>query len=240
MDEKVLIKSERYNLKKIVLLVITICIVLSICLFIYQTIESIRYSLDDYDIKYSQYLEHKEQGSCYNYNNYNAGEKCYACEYVMNTSKDQAVWHFFPHDGWWVCLIILVAPIFIGSILFLFLGGAQLTVTDKRAYGQSRSGKRVDLPIDSISSISEVRFLRGVSISTASGNISFYALKNSADIYKIISEILIERQNNKNFDKLTVQTLDTADQLKKYKELLDIGAISQEEFEAKKKQILGL
>ena len=85
-----------------------------------------------------------------------------------------------------------------------------------------------------------MRFLRGVSISTASGNISFYALKNSADIYKIISEILIERQNNKNSDKIAVQTLDTADQLKKYKELLDIGAISQEEFEAKKKQILGL
>ena len=31
-----------------------------------------------------------------------------------------------------------------------------------------------------------------------------------------------------------------ADELKKYKELLDSGVISQEEFEAKKKQLLGL
>ena len=31
-----------------------------------------------------------------------------------------------------------------------------------------------------------------------------------------------------------------ADELKKYKELLDQGAITQEEYEAKKKQILGL
>ena len=31
-----------------------------------------------------------------------------------------------------------------------------------------------------------------------------------------------------------------ADELKKYKELLDAGAITQEEFEAKKKQLLGL
>ena len=31
-----------------------------------------------------------------------------------------------------------------------------------------------------------------------------------------------------------------ADELKKFKELLDMGAISQEEFEAKKKQLLGL
>ena len=31
-----------------------------------------------------------------------------------------------------------------------------------------------------------------------------------------------------------------ADELKKYKELLDSGVITQEEFDAKKKQILGL
>ena len=32
----------------------------------------------------------------------------------------------------------------------------------------------------------------------------------------------------------------SADELKKYKELLEIGVISQEEFDAKKKQLLGL
>ena len=32
----------------------------------------------------------------------------------------------------------------------------------------------------------------------------------------------------------------TAEQLKKYKELLDMGIITQEEFDAKKKQLLGL
>ena len=31
-----------------------------------------------------------------------------------------------------------------------------------------------------------------------------------------------------------------ADELKKYKDLLDSGVISQEEFDAKKKQLLGL
>lgn len=34
--------------------------------------------------------------------------------------------------------------------------------------------------------------------------------------------------------------VDTADELKKFKELLDMGAITQEEFDAKKKQLLGL
>ena len=38
----------------------------------------------------------------------------------------------------------------------------------------------------------------------------------------------------------TVVVSSPADELKKFKELLDMGAISQEEFDAKKKQILGI
>ena len=37
-----------------------------------------------------------------------------------------------------------------------------------------------------------------------------------------------------------IQQASGADELLKYKQLLDAGIISQEEFEAKKKQILGL
>ena len=37
-----------------------------------------------------------------------------------------------------------------------------------------------------------------------------------------------------------VNKASAADELKKFKELLDLGAISQEEFDAKKKQLLGL
>lgn len=38
----------------------------------------------------------------------------------------------------------------------------------------------------------------------------------------------------------TSETLSNADELKKFKELLDMGAITQEEFDAKKKELLGL
>ena len=37
-----------------------------------------------------------------------------------------------------------------------------------------------------------------------------------------------------------VQQVSAAEELKKFKELLDMGAITQEEFDAKKKQLLGL
>lgn len=38
----------------------------------------------------------------------------------------------------------------------------------------------------------------------------------------------------------TTNTISAADELKKFKELLDMGAITQEEFDAKKKELLGL
>ena len=44
----------------------------------------------------------------------------------------------------------------------------------------------------------------------------------------------------KNARNAPVATSSPADELKKFKELLDMGIITQEEFEAKKKQLLGL
>lgn len=41
-------------------------------------------------------------------------------------------------------------------------------------------------------------------------------------------------------EKVNGATLGTAEELKNFKELLDSGVITQEEFEAKKKQLLGL
>ena len=52
---------------------------------------------------------------------------------------------------------------------------------------------------------------------------------------------LICDENRDNLDKSSVSTADSsADEILKYKNLLDMGAISQEEFDAKKKQLLDL
>ena len=67
-------------------------------------------------------------------------------------------------------------------------------------------------------------------------------VKNVKEIYKTINNLLIERQSEKKT--ATIQTTElktnSADELKKFKELLDNSVITQEEFEAKKKQLLGL
>ena len=52
-------------------------------------------------------------------------------------------------------------------------------------------------------------------------------------------ELIEQYRSRKNAPQSVVQ-VSAADEVKKFKELLDLGVISQEEFDAKKKQLLGL
>lgn len=58
------------------------------------------------------------------------------------------------------------------------------------------------------------------------------------EVYQYIKQRIEECKNNKN---MPVSSFTSgADEIKKFKELLDLGIITQEEFDAKKKQLLGL
>lgn len=62
-----------------------------------------------------------------------------------------------------------------------------------------------------------------------------------AEAREVVDYIETRRAELRNAPQGTViQQASGADELKKFKELLDMGAITQEEFDAKKKQILGL
>lgn len=124
-----------------------------------------------------------------------------------------------------------------GMIFCLCWIRVELTVTNKRIYGKGAFGKRVDLPIDSISAIG-TSILWGIDIGTSSGRIHFKFVENNDKIHSVLSKLLLERQQEKTLS--NIQTASSADELKKFKELLDSGAITQEEFNLKKKQILGL
>ena len=66
-------------------------------------------------------------------------------------------------------------------------------------------------------------------------------IKNVGEVYDEINNLLIERQKSKIPVNISVEPKnDTHEDLIKLKELLDMGVISQDEFDAKKKQILGL
>lgn len=133
-----------------------------------------------------------------------------------------------------ICFLVFSVCLFIFAIA---IQKVEITVSDKRVYGITTFGKRVDLPFDSISAVGISAF-NGIAIGTSSGRIVFKGIGNRDEIHKAISDLLISRQNRK----APVQTSNqsNADEMKKYKELLDSGVISQEEFDAKKKQLLGL
>ena len=61
---------------------------------------------------------------------------------------------------------------------------------------------------------------------------------NSTDIKELSEEEFKALQTAKNNS--SAPAVSAADELKKFKELLDAGVITQEEFDAKKKQLLGL
>ena len=60
------------------------------------------------------------------------------------------------------------------------------------------------------------------------------------EVQKYIKQKVEEAKKQKNAPVVVAGALSNADELKKFKELLDMGIITQEEFDAKKKQLLGL
>ena len=138
------------------------------------------------------------------------------------------------------CMSIWFLPFAAFAALIYFAAArSKLTVTDKRVYGTALFGKRVDLPVDSISAVATSN-LKGLSVATSAGRISFLGIKNRDDIHQVISKLLMERQDKSSRINHHDNVQRNADELKKYKELLDSGVITQEEFNAKKKQLLGL
>ena len=143
---------------------------------------------------------------------------------------------------------IYLIPIVLSIVAFFayfyyFITAKELVVTNKGVYGKTVFGKQVDLPFDSISSVGTNVF-RGISVGTSSGKISFYGIVNRNEIYDEIRKMLENRQEKeiKAIAPTTniLQGQSIADELKKFKDLLDSGVITQEEFDAKKKQLLGL
>lgn len=141
-----------------------------------------------------------------------------------------------------IIFLIGITLIILTSIIYWWLKNTEITVTDKRVYGTTATGKRVDLPFDSISAVATSWF-KGIAVATSSGKINFKMIANRDDIHKQLSKLLINRQSNKKTNNETIikqNNTTTTEELKQYKELLDNGVITQEEFNAKKKQLLNI
>lgn len=144
-----------------------------------------------------------------------------------------------------------VAVIFYPGILFSLLGiffnlmmsKCAITITDKRVIGKANFGKRVDLPLNQISSVGQ-GMISSIAVATSSGSVRFWLLENRDEVFEGLTDLIksfqIQKTDFSNKETTILQQTSNADELKKFKELLDNGVITQEEFDAKKKQLIGL
>ncbi len=237
MEEKFLIKSEQYDVKKASIILIIIGLIISIGMIVW----CISLSGEDYTFYYETYQIHQEDGDCGWF--YESWEQCYCCEEIEDhpTRIGYSLNRVFGSINFFIVALPSLVFALIAVLVYFWLRSYEMIVTDKRIYGKGAWGKRVDLPVDSVSAISTIRILKGVTVATSSGKIKFLVIKNANAIYEVLNNLLIERQTKKNeAATVTASNADEAGQLKKYKDLLDSGVITQEEFDAKKKQLLGL
>ncbi len=132
-----------------------------------------------------------------------------------------------------------ILGILFGLFMILLMNSCAMTVTNSRVIGKASFGKRVDLPTTQISAVG-LGWCGSIIVATSSGKIHFWLLANRdkvhAELAKVIQKVQVERTNTYG----NVSVPNSADELRKYRELLDSGVITQEEFDAKKKQLLGL
>ncbi len=116
----------------------------------------------------------------------------------------------------------------------------EIVVTNRNVYGRRLFGKTLILPIYQISAVFNARIFSRIAIVTSMGVIRFFWIDNNRLIATEIRNLINERQANTEMDssKNNPQPGAYLDELEKLKELLDSGVITQDEFVAKKKQIL--
>lgn len=152
-----------------------------------------------------------------------------------------------------VLLAVILLPIIIQFIVLRTAKRCSLELTDKGVYGNRKtifSNKQLNLPMDKVdnvmiteSIIDKFRGGKTVGVRSASGVVRFPWVHNADEFVKLtLAKIDEFKKNAPKPAAAPVQNapLSNADELAKYKQLLDSGAITQEEFDAKKKQLLGL
>lgn len=139
-----------------------------------------------------------------------------------------------------IFFVIAFAFLVAAVLSYLAMNRCEIVVSNKKVFGKVKFGKRVDLPLNQISSVGQGWF-KSISVATSSGIIRFWLLSNRQEVFSAISELLSQFQHNNNQAVIhKEEKASSADELKKFKNLLDDGVITQEEFDMKKKQLLEL
>ncbi len=251
MDEKTLITSTKANRKNLrtVLLILFVLAVLFLII-------SLCSATSDINTRKTSFIE----------DHYVYKDKTYVCDHsthrydlVFLTSESffehfttahynpvpSLSYYVFDREIPLVFIIIHWSLLFVAgtySLIWSLLSRCKITVTDKNVCGTTAFGKNVVIPLNQISAFGTSKIFSTIKISSSSGSIRFRQVKNYKEVAEVLNKAMSEIQKNDPL-KIPVQNVQmpsSANELKEYKDLLDNGIITQEEFDAKKKQLLGL
>ena len=211
MDDKILIKSEIDKKAKAILIGIP-AILLSVSAFIFYVLAGIR-PFDSY--------------------------------YSWDPYYDSGYEAAFNGDGGCLTFFIIACTFFlmgiIALIVFLAQSKCELCITENNVKGKTLFGKEVVLPLYMVSAYFTRKLFSTIAVATSSGITKFALIGNYAEIGNVLSKKINKRQENtSNESKATASQGNSMDDIIKLKSMLDSGIITQEEFDAKKKQLLGL
>lgn len=151
-----------------------------------------------------------------------------------------------------IILIGFILPLIAPIIRKKWAERMRLTIDEEQivgVYGRF-SAKQLNLPIEKLDNVvitdtffDKIRSGKTIVVSGASGRVIFPMCHNADEFAAEALKMIKNYKQNYRADsgRSNAQPQGgTADELKKYKDLLDNGIITQEEFDAKKKQLLGL
>lgn len=130
-----------------------------------------------------------------------------------------------------LCIYAVMLVLLVFTVIYLKDRGSGLTVTPEAVICQRKPGKTVQCLYPDIASV-EKAGLGGVKLKGSGIAFKCLFLKNGDELQKAIQDrkMAVSRGGGGT----------SADSLQKFKELLDSGAISQEEYDAKKRELLNL
>ena len=162
---------------------------------------------------------------------------CVLCDGGLSAWVDYAfAWGLFSIEALlsWGGLFLIVS----GIVFYKLTAESTMIITKDKVTGKTSWGKEVNIPLDSISAVELTKFYNGIGVSSSAGIIRFMFIKNNKELYNAINELIQNRSNNNSSNK--TQKEDVPNEIRKYKELLDDGLITQKEYDEKKKQLLNL
>ena len=179
--------------------------------------------------------------------------------YDMGYSNDKTYWgeqkESYPEN----VFIFIVLNILLAAAPFVFeftrkkeCQNTQLNIKDDKIYGSCGIAiikKKIDIPFANINNITvsqtkadKLRSGKTLQIIHGDKKSVFHYIHNAEEVKNYINNCVDMFKSKKEESQQTtvIKSDSSADELKKYKELLDNGVITQEEFDAKKKQLLGI